>query len=379
MKKIHYIYLANIFLGFHYYLIVYINSSYLSDFVNKVFLNWIYIAGALLNISLLLIIPRTLSSINPKKLLLFIISIEFLSVFILSYSTSPVLIISSFILQQSVGPLILYFLDLFLESEIQRESNTGRSRAMFLTAINISVIISFGIVTLFASKSFSPIYLISSMMLIPLALLITIKFKNNIQKSTHIRFIDIKKFITKDKDILRILLSNFVLRFFYSTMIIYLPLLLHNKIGFNWNEIGVILVIMLIPFILIEIPAGRLMDKKMGETEMLALGFIIMTVSCINLMMLEEKSLWLWVSILFISRIGAALVEIANETYFFKKVDEKHSSIISLFRITDPLGMVVAPLIALPALLFMSYSGLFGLLGLVTLLGLTTIPKIDTK
>ena len=121
------------------------------------------------------------------------------------------------------------------------------------------------------------------------------------------------------------------------------------------------------------------MDKKMGETEMLALGFIIMAVSCINLMMLQEKSLWLWVSILFISRIGAALVEIANEAYFFKKVDEKHSSIISLFRITDPLGMIMAPLIALPALLFMSYSGRFGLLGIVCLLGLTTIPKIDTK
>jgi fucose permease len=162
-------------------------------------------------------------------------------------------------------------------------------------------------------------------------------------------------------------------------MVIYLPLLLHNKIGFEWREIGLILIIMILPFLIFEYPVGRMIDNKTGEKEFLFIGFIIMAAASFTIPFIGQKIFWLWAMLLFISRIGASLVEISAESYFFKKVNDRHSSIISLFRMTQPLAYIAAPLIAIPALLFTTIPNLFAILGIVCLAGLLFLPKIDTR
>jgi len=86
-------------------------------------------------------------------------------------------------------------------------------------------------------------------------------------------------------------------------------------------------------------------------------------------------------SIAFIAtRIGAAMVEIGTESYFFKQVTEADVEIISAFRALLPFGGVIAPLVALAVLPFIPLQYLFAVFGA---LFLTVIPIalriIDTR
>lgn len=381
MRKLYYIYLANLFLGFHYYLIIYVNSSFLSKFVSGSKINLLYIAGAILNIFLFLWAPRILEKIEVKTLAMSIVVIEFLTIFSLSRALSGLPVLFFFVIQQAIGALILYCLDLYLEAEMPNEKNTGSKRAVFLTATNIALVASFGIVSYLARNgSFSGIYLLSALMLLPILVIIGSKLNHKIKSSHRVSMRNTLAFVLKDFDVLRILFGNFLLQFFYSVMVINLPLLLHEQIGFSWSQVGLILIIMILPFLIFEIPVGRMIDRKTGEKEFLFLGFIIMAAVCFTIPFLNQKVFWLWAILLFISRIGAALVEISSESYFFKKVTERHASIVSLFRMTQSFSFIAAPALALPVLYFTSsYSTLFGLLGLICLLGLLVLPKHDTR
>jgi MFS family permease len=78
---------------------------------------------------------------------------------------------------------------------------------------------------------------------------------------------------------------------------------------------------MLLPFVFVQFPLGRLADKKWGEKEILSLGFIIVAIATGLISFISGGSMILWMTILFITRIGAATIEIMCDTYFFKKVD----------------------------------------------------------
>jgi MFS family permease len=162
-------------------------------------------------------------------------------------------------------------------------------------------------------------------------------------------------------------------------MIIYLPLLLSSEIGFGWDKIGVMFTIMLLPFLIFELPAGLLGDKKFGEKEILVLGFLIMFFATLVIPTISSPIFWLWALVLFGTRIGASLVEISSESYFFKHVKETDVGPISLFRMARPLSFILAPLIAIPVISFFSYSSSFYFLAFFTLLGLLFTPKVDTR
>ena len=80
------------------------------------------------------------------------------------------------------------------------------------------------------------------------------------------------------KDIMRVYYASLMLELFYCVMSIYTPLYLLS-IGLTWTEIGKIITVMLIPFVLIQIPLGIIADKKTGEQEWLIIGFIIISFS----------------------------------------------------------------------------------------------------
>jgi len=126
-------------------------------------------------------------------------------------------------------------------------------------------------------------------------------------------------------------------------MVVYTPLYLTKYVGFSWAEIGVIFTIMLLPFVIFEIPVGRLADKKYGEKEFLTVGFIIMGIFTMAIGFVTVKNFWLWAAILFATRIGASFVEITCDTYFFKKVDQGKTDVIGFYRLTRPLSYVAAP------------------------------------
>jgi MFS family permease len=137
---------------------------------------------------------------------------------------------------------------------------------------------------------------------------------------------------------------------------------------------------MLIPFVVFQYPAGYLADKYWGEKEILFVGMIFMAVSTIIMGYFTGLNLVIWSIILFLGRIGASLVEIMRETYFFKKVDVENIDVINSFRSTIPLAYLIAPIMAVILTYYSQFNYLFIILGFILILGLWPILTLkDTK
>ena len=160
-----------------------------------------------------------------------------------------------------------------------------------------------------------------------------------------------------------------------------MPLYLYRHIGFDWGTIGIIFAIMLLPFVLFELPLGRIADKKLGEKEILITGLCIIALSTASIPLIDTPHVLLWTALLFLTRTGASFVEIASESYFFKEVGPENSDIISFFRNTFPLSYIISPLLAISILLLVpSFKYLFTILGAVMLLGFfITLRLKDVK
>ena len=87
-----------------------------------------------------------------------------------------------------------------------------------------------------------------------------------------------------------------------------------------------------------------------------------------------------WMLLMFISRIGGSLVEATTESYFFKHTKGTDANIMSFFRLTRPLAMVLGSLMGAVALLYLPFELIFVVLGFMMVPGIFfTITLKDTK
>ena len=251
------------------------------------------------------------------------------------------------------------------------DNKTGRIRGTFLTIVNTAWLIS----PYFASKilekfDFFGLYGISAILLLPVIILILIKFRDIVEpRYEKLPFWKSLEEIWTDRDIKGILIIQILLQFFYAWMVIYTPIYLHQTIGFSWSLIGAIFTVMLLPFVIFEAPFGRLADKN-GEKKSLSLGFIIIAVSMILIAFVTDNNPIIWAGILFLSRIGAAIIEVMADTYFFKKVSVEKTHLISFNRMTRPIAYVIGPIIATILFTVFDMRGLFIFLAFLMLYGL---------
>ena len=163
-------------------------------------------------------------------------------------------------------------------------------------------------------------------------------------------------------------------------MVVYMPIHLHDHIGFDWPTISIIFTIMLLPFILFEIPAGRIADKWCGEKELLSAGFIVTALFTMVIPFILIPSFIIWTAILFMTRVGASVVEISTESYFFKHVEGNDADIISFFRMARPLAYIAGPIVAMIALNFLPFQYIFLVLGIIMFFGLKySLALKDTR
>lgn len=376
------VFLSTIFLSFHYYLIVYINSTFLNGFFSETQISTLYILGSFLNMLILFNISRLLTVINNYQLTLYMILIEMLSTVGLVITSSPVLIGFYFLLHQIAVPILLFNLDLFLEHAATDETKTGEVRGVYLTLSNLTLVIAPLFVALFLGHgAYWRIYILSFLCLVPLYYYVRRFFKGvDAIPGQPIKVIDTLREYLRDKNLYNILLVQFALQFFYAYMTIYTPLYLEKYMGFSWSEIGLLFTIMLLPFILFELPVGDMADRTYGEKEFLTIGLIIMGVATLAISFLTTRSFWIWATVLFLTRVGASFVEITSDSYFFKKVDDRRANVIGLYRITRPAANVAAPLLATLMLQFIPFGYTFIVLGALMVVGVRySMNLVDTK
>ncbi len=372
------IYISGVFLSLNYAAILYVNSSFLNLYFSFNAVSILFVLAALGNIALFLYAAKLLRIFGPRILFSIFLFILFASTFSLGLSTSPLAAASSFIIYSSVLFMVYWCLDIFLE-EASANLTTGSIRGLYLSLLNAAIAIAPLLMAFFSDeKEFKLLYMAAGFLLIPPLILSFFAFRKlNLNNSGPIVSLYIRKW-WGIKDIRRIILARFLLEFFYMFMIIYMPVYLHKIIGFSWPELSIMFSFMLLPFVILEWPAGKISDEWLGEKEMLSVGFLIIFTTLLITPFLG-KSFVEWMALLFVSRIGASLVEISSESYFFKQINYKDTSIISSFRLTRPFAMILCSMIGGLSILLLPFSNVFWILAAFEILGLTqSLYLVDT-
>lgn len=368
-KIITVIYANNILLSFHYYLVVYINSSFLGKYFDPSHINIIYIIGSALNLLILANISKLLNKIGNYKVISYFLILEIISILGMAFSESQYLIPVYFIIHSISIPIISFSLDVFLENSQTDESKTGKTRGTYLTLANITLVICPALVGLILRKyQYETVYLFSFLFIIPLYIITKRYFKDFTHPQLkHFKVKDTIAYYLKNKNLYDIFICHMLLQLFYAFMIIYSPIYLSKYIGFEWSQIGTILSIILLPFVLFELPIGKLADNKYGEKEILTIGFIIMGLATMLISLVSVKSFLIWTIILFLTRTGASFVEITSDSYFFKQVKEEDTDLISFYRITRPLSFILAPILASVIFGILDFKYIFFILGITVI------------
>lgn len=364
-KKLHVISITSFLLGFNASLLAYVTSSYFKAVLGTDNVGFVYLLAYLIILLLLLHLHKIIyvfgkSFVLHISIILKIIAISGLLFFPVSFTG-----IWFLILYTIAGTLSWTVLGSIVES-FSTDKESGRIRGLHLSIVNVGFILGPILSAELLNKySFDGIFLFSLVVYVIMFIfnLIFIR-KTNHKFSKKINARQLIKKVWKRKNIMRIYYVSFALEFFYALMIIYSPLYLLEK-GFSWEQIGVAFTIMLIPFVLVQYPAGIIADKKTGEKEFLLFSFFILGISTLMFYFSESRDVMVWAMILFVGRLGAALVEILRESYFFKRIDGNDVDIIDFFNTSRPVAYIAATIISSILLAFFPMPSVFVVTALV--------------
>lgn len=361
----------------------YVSSTYLAQALGETAVGAIYALGAIFALLLLSIASWLLQQFSLESLMLGSGLLTGLLALILAATPTAPLLVIVFALFYALSIFLRLLSDFYLE-ETSENRQTGRIRGIFLTLINLGWLISPLLsAMLVESGSFRLLYITAGLLFMPLGLLtITYQSYSPIKKENPWQALKrlILSHSARNNNLKKILAVDLWLNIFYALMVIYMPIYLNQRIGLEWPQIGLIFTWMLLPFVLLDYPLGWLADKKWGEKEILVAGLIIAGLATIISALTLTADVVIWSVILFLTRVGAASVEVMKETYLFKKIDSDDLDLLSLSRNLIPLSYLIGPIIAFVILSVSSLNTLFILLGLSSFLLLPLVWKlVDTK
>ena len=288
-----------------------------------------------------------------------------------------VLILTIFIICATINFLTI---DIILES-YSIDNKSGEIRGLHLilfdTGFLFGPLLSMAIISKY---NFQAAFLISVIIEILVMIYALKRLNGNDNKNKKFNHnISVKEIIEKvlyKKDILKIYYISFILEFFYSIMIIFTPIYLRNN-GLNWNQIGIIFTIMLIPFVILPYPIGKLADKKFGEKEMIFVSLFFMAISTWLIYYIKTDSLVTWSIVLFMTRIGASALQTLRDSYFYKKIDGHDVDLINFFRTTGPASYIIAATLSFFILKSFPVIFIFPILSIIIATGL--FPALTMK
>lgn len=360
---------------------VYINSTFLGQFVDTGYVSLIYGIASFGTILTILAMRDRLRKFGNYRIFVGSLILEIFALLLIIFSQTPAYLILAFITMFIIHSITFINLDIFLEKHTTNK-NTGMIRGWYLSALNIAFIVGpFLSSILLSNDDFKQVYIFILVLLFPIIFLASELFaKHEDVPYDKIRIFSSFRKVKKNTDIYSTLMSDFILRFFYAWMIIYTPIYLYQYQNFSLSEITLILSIALIPFLIIQSFAGKLADDKLGEKEMLTIGFIIMAIFTGIMSFIDSSNISVWIAVLFMTRVGAAMVEIMTETHLFKRIDAGDLSIISLYRITRPVAYIAGAILGSLFLYIISFNMIFLLLAGIVLYGIRySLTITDTK
>lgn len=371
------VYLANFFFSLHYAAVLYINSSFLANFFSARSISILFVAGAALNVLLYLLSPHLLRRLGNRVLFVSLILLEAFATLGLASASSPLSAGLFFVLYAALPLMVFYSIDIFIETA-STDNETGSIRGMLLTLGNLAIALAPLLVSWIAPDgNFSRLYAVAAGILALPLLVWLARLKHFPDDGTAPLSLPFRAWAHND-NIRRVSIARFMLEFFYSLMVIYMPLYLHTVIGFDWETIGVIFFFMLLPFVFFELPVGKLADHWCGEVEIQTIGFFITGLALLVMPFLGSDPI-IWAATLFMSRVGAAFIEVTTDSYFFKKVSAKDTGLIAIFRLVRPVSIAAGAAVGGFLYAYSATMWLFFLAGAL-LIGMNEGARlVDTK
>jgi MFS family permease len=362
-KNLLVLYLMSFFLALAGALPAYIQSSYLEDFVGLSSVTWFFVGANVFSIIAILFFPKLIKLIGNYFTTGVVTILFLISLVGFGLASHAISAFFFFVSMQLAINLIWINMDIFVEN-FSANNSTGKTRTIYFTVINLAWIISPSLsARIIDNYDYSGVFLSSACLLLPFLLIFLIaasKIKHNKeQKDANLKK-NLKE-MYQNKNLRGAFWLAMLLNVFFNATTVFVPIYLHQVLGFSWGELGLMFSIMLLPFLIFEIPAGIIADKYLGEKEIFALGYLIIII-CLSFFFLSTSlSFWFWTILLFISRIGAALVEAMRETYFFKNVDASEVEKINIFRTAIPVGYLVGSLLSIITLSFFPMEYIFAI------------------
>lgn len=368
--------IGNFFFSIFTALTVYILLPFLSSFMPEAYAGLVIALGGLIAVIFFPFLPQLVTRYGAQQVALIFALAEMITLFALAVAPGAIPGTLLIVIVVAMQPLISYELDLLLEATTTDKNTVGRVRTIFLTAWNFGALAAPLLLgaLLAGSNEYGRIFIAAAAILVPFVVLFAARNlpKGPQPKLSHMR--DTLLCVFHDRDLAAVTFAHFLLYLFYIWAPFYVPVYLHSILGIPWSTLGWMFSIMLVPYILVEYPAGWIADRLLGDKELMFVGFIIAGGALASVSILSVTSPVILILLILIgSRIGSALIESMTEGHFFRRASEQDINSISIFRGIWPLANIIGPIVASLILFFGNYQMLFILTGLfIAITGVTT-------
>jgi MFS family permease len=367
-------------LGFSQSLLVYIESSYFKLSLGNENVSVFYFLAYGISLFGLLNMHKIIHRLGKSTTFFFFFFLQIVAMAVLTMVPPSVFGIVLLMINIITAYLMYVILDIIMES-YSEDKKSGRIRGLHLMIISAGFMLGPIISTKILEKyDYSGLFFFSMIISMVIFIIALVGLRGGNSKfNGNITVRDLVKKIFVNKDLMRIYWVSFVLEFFYALMTVYTPLYLLD-LGMTWGQIGIIFTIMLIPFILVDYPVGVIADKKLGEKEMIIFALLVMAISTFSIFFIKSNSIIVWGTVLFLTRVGAAMVETLRDSYFYKRIDGDDMDIISFFRTSKSVGFIAATAISAMLLVIFPIKAMFLFLTVVIVLALyPAFTLVDNK
>lgn len=366
--------------GFQLSLSVYILSSFIQKLTGLDNVGIFFLIAYSVSFYILLNLHHLIKKHGKSRTLMLFLVLKTLALLAMGiYADSMVAVIFSiwFLVSDAVSWVAL---DIIIESYSDNKT-TGATRGMHITLSNTGFI--FGpLIAAWTIENFGFNFVFFAAAGISLIVLgiITLKYRNvNHEVKRDLSILAVLGRMMKRKDLMRIYYASFMLELFYCVMSVYTPIYLLS-LGFSWVDIGKIIMVMIIPFIVLEIPLGILADKRTGEKEWLVVGLLFLAIATGSMSFVVEPNIFTWMGILFATRIGASIVQVMRDAYFYKKIGPEDVDLIDFFRTTKSASYIFGMIFFSLFLIVFPLKMLFVMLGIIAFTALAPVIRLhDTK
>lgn len=241
-------------------------------------------------------------------------------------------------------PFFMMSLDTLLVAASPKEK-MGRNRGLYIFFFHLGFI-SGPLVSGFLLEwyGFSSVFfwaLLCFILLFFLAVFGSVRL--SIPKQRFPRSLHFLRFVKKHPDLARIYALSILLEGLYAMSAIVFPLHLMEE-GLTPSQTGVVLMVMISPFLFLPFVSGKLADVLWGEKEML-LGAVVLAGATLLLMaIVSSQSVWVWAGLCFFTRVGASVMETMRDSYYYKSIDGRDAHLIVFFRTARSVGIIAAAL-----------------------------------